>query len=178
MKTKIIIAGLFLSFLTISCKNEEKKADTTTEAVKEVVQENTFDVSVDMIIKKDDDLILYYKDGSNEWFDDDHVVWMGVKGKNEVQTVTFKLPEGIVPIDLRLDVGRNEDKGQEPISIKKYKITYLDKSFEVNENQLLEYLKPNQCIKYDAATKLFTLQKDDKGYYAVSYTHLTLPTKA
>lgn len=163
MKTKVILASLFLSLAFVSCKNEDKKDGDIIK--KEEVKPETFDVSVNLTIKKDDDLILYYKDGSNEWFDEEHAVWMGVKGNEQPQTVVLSLPEGSMPIDIRLDLGRNEYKNQDPIAIHGVKLSFLDKSFEINEHQILDFFNPNQYLKFDEVTKKFILQKDEKGGY-------------
>lgn len=162
MKTKVILVSLFLSVVFLSCKNETKK-----EEVKPVEEAKslTFDVVLDLIIKKDDDLIVYYKDGTNEWFVEEKAVWNTVKGSNEVQKVVFHMPEGVLPNDLRLDIGRNEFKGQEGIEIKNIAISYLDKKFDIPQSQIEMFFKPNQFITYDAASKLYSFKKDDKGNF-------------
>lgn len=162
MRTKLITAFFLLSLTLISCKNDDKKEVTTPV---EEVKVNTFDVTVDLVIKADDDLILYYKDGTNEWFVEDKAVWYGVKGKDDVQSVVFKLPEGVVPNDIRLDIGRNEYKNLKDIEIKKIAISYLQNKFEIQQDQIGNFFKPNQYITYDTATKLYSFKKDDKGNY-------------
>ncbi|MNE61359.1 hypothetical protein D3C80_1565670 [compost metagenome] len=163
MKTKFLIASFLLTLAFVSCKNEEKK-ESVTPAVEEV-KVNTFDVTVDVVLKTDDDLILYYKDGTNEWFVEEKAVWNTVKGNNEVQSVVFNLPEGVLPNDLRLDIGRNEFKGLKDIEIKKITISYLGNKFEIQQDQLETFFKPNQFISYDAATKLYSFKKDEQGNY-------------
>lgn len=160
MKTKLIVTSLFLALAFVSCKNGDK---TPAEAAETKVE--TFDVSVDLIIKKADDLILFYKDGSNQWFDDEHSVWLGVKGSGDVQTATFSLPEGVLATDLRLDIGRNDFKGQEPIEIKKIIISYRGKKFEVTEESFANYFTANEFISFDPATKLYSFKKNEKGEY-------------
>lgn len=157
MRTKIIIAGLFLSLSLLSCKNDKKNE------VKEVEKPITFDVIADVIVKKDDDLIIYYKDGSNEWFDEQHAVWVNVKGSDNLQTLTFSLPEGVLPNNLRFDFSKNPL--QDPVKISRLKISYLKKSFEVNENDILKFFDANEYVKYDKNTKLYSTFKDNKGIY-------------
>lgn len=163
MKTKLIAASFLLTLAFVSCKNEEKK-ESVAPAVEEV-KANTFDVTVDVVLKTDDDLILYYKDGTNEWFVEEKAVWNTVKGKNEVQSVVFNLPEGVLPNDLRLDIGRNEFKDLKDIEIKKITISYLGNKFEIQQDQIETFFKPNQFISYDAATKLYSFKKDEQGNY-------------
>ncbi len=162
MKTKVIFASLFLSLAFVSCKNDAK----VEEAPKtEEVKKNTFDVTVDLVIKKDDDLILYYKDGTNQWIVEEKAVWNTVKGSNNPQTVVFSLPEDVIPNDFRLDIGRNEYKEQKPIEIKKITLSYLNSKFEVSQDQINNFFKPNQFITFDPGTKTYSFIKDEKGNY-------------
>jgi hypothetical protein len=162
MKTKLIILSLFLSLGFVSCKNKSQK-----EEVKEPQKEKslTFDVTLEIVTPADVDLILYYKDGTNEWFEEEKAVWNGAKTKAEVQTVTFNMPEGVLPNDLRLDIGRNEFKGLKDVEIKRITFSYLNNKFEIQEDQIGMYFKPNQYITFDPATKLYSFKKDDKGNY-------------
>lgn len=160
MKHKSLIKGLFLLIILFSCKNEETK-----EAQSETIKPLLFDVSVELKIKKDDDLILYYKDGSNEWIVEDKAVWYSVKGNENFQNIVFHLPEGVIPNDFRFDIGRNEFKNQEPIEIRSFTMKYLDKSFTINQDQFDLFFKPNQFIKYDAKIRHYSFTKDEKGNY-------------
>ena len=166
MKAKLIIISLLSSLMFVSCKNEEKKADNNEDSIKvEKPKSLTFDVSVDLVIPTDDELILLYKDGSNLEFIDANTVWAGVKGSNNTQKVLFSLPEGVVPTDLRLDIGRNEFKGLKFIEIKKITISYLDNKFEINQNEINNYFEANQFIEFNPQNNLYTFKKDAKGNY-------------
>lgn len=160
MKTKFL-ASLFLAITFFSCKNEEKN-----EVVKkEKPKTETFDVDIDLVIKADEELILLYKDGSNQWFDDDHTVWLGVKGSPEVQTAKFSLPEGVVATDLRFDIGRNEFKKLEPVEIKKIVITYKGKKFEIGQGQINDYFATNEFIEFDPTSLKYSFKPNSKGEY-------------
>lgn len=161
MNFKVLIVSAFLALTFVSCKNDKKGE----AAVAAEVKPETYNVMVDLIIKKDDDLLLFFKDGSNEWFDENHIVWQTVKGSDQVQTVTFNLPEGVLMTDMRLDIGRDEFKGQEPVEIKKITLQYLNNRFDINEDQISNSFEPNQYITFDAATKLYSFKKDEKGSY-------------
>lgn len=163
--TTLYLAGisivLFLSI--ISCKNKSEDKNVINETV---IEEKpiTFDIIVDLKIKKDDDLIIYYKDGTNEWIVEDKSVWNTVKGSNDFQKVVFKLPEGVLPNDFRFDIGRNEFKGQEPIEIRSVTLSYIDKKFVVTDEMFNNFFKPNQFIKYNEETKEFSFNEVDGNY--------------
>lgn len=155
--------SLVLLAFASSCKGEVKDS---TKAPEEVVvkESNTFNITVDIKIKKDDDLIMYYKDGSNEWIVEDKAVWNTVKGSEDFQKVVFRLPEDVVPNDFRFDIGKNEYKGQDPIEIRSITLDYYKQSFVITQETLSTFFKPNQYIKYDEASKQFTLSKVDNNY--------------
>lgn len=162
MKTKIILLSLCFSLVFFSCKNEPKNEPKTE--VKEDLPP-TFDVAVDLVIPSDEELILFYKDGTNEWFEEDKAVWASVKGNAAAQTVIFNMPEGVMPTDLRFDIGRNEYKGLKNIEIKKMSMSYLNNKFEIPQEKFGMYFKPNQYITFDEATKLYSFKTDEKGNY-------------
>lgn len=148
--------GLTIILFT-SCKKEI--ATSKNDSV------DLYEVSVSLKIKKDDVLILFYKDGSNSWFDQDHTIWQGVKGNEQIQTVTFKLPQGVLMTDMRLDIGRDEFNAQEPIEIKKVAFQYLDNRFEISEDQFANSFEPNEYITYDTQTKQYAFKQDTQGKY-------------
>ena len=157
MKTKFI---LFLACVALfSCK---KEANPVAE---EAPKPKTFDIKVDLIIPSDDELIFYYKDGTNEWFVEEKAVWAGIKGSKDVQTVVFNLPEGVVPNDLRFDIGRNEFKNLKSLEIKKITLSYLDKNFDILQDQVNTFFSPNQFITSNEASKQYTFKQDEKGNY-------------
>ena len=153
---------ILFSFIT-SCKNEVKENKNASEVVAEE-ESNTFNITVDIKIKKDDDLIIYYKDGTNDWIVEEKAVWNTVKGSNDFQKVVFKLPEDVVPNDFRFDIGRNEFKGQEPIEIRNITLDYYKQSFVITQEMFNNFFKPNQYLQYDEATKQYSLNQV-KDYY-------------
>jgi hypothetical protein len=161
MKTKLGLASLVLLTFIASCKQESNDGVVEGKPVESKVE--TFDVVANVIVPKDDDLIIYYKDVTNEWFDEDHAVWQNVKGSSEEQEITFSLPEGVTPNNLRFDFSKNPEQGS--VRILKLKISYLGKSFEVPEDKIKDYFEYNECVKYDAATKLYTPSKNTAGIY-------------
>lgn len=155
--------SIILFSVTTSCKNEVKEDKNASEVVVEE-ESNTFNITVDIKIKKDDDLIIYYKDGTNEWIVEDKAVWNTVKGSNDFQKVVFKLPEDVVPNDFRFDIGRNEFKGQEPIEIRSITLDYYTQNFVITQDMLSTFFRPNEYISYDNATKQFKFSKVKDNY--------------
>ncbi|PWA06874.1 hypothetical protein [Flavobacterium psychrotolerans] len=159
MKAKVILVSLFLSVAFLSCKNEAKKEEI--QPVEEV-KANTFDVVLDLNIKKDDELILFYKDASISYFDEDHTVYAGVKGNEQSQKVIFNIPEGVLPNDIRLDISSN--KKQDPIKINSIELNFEGRTFRIDQNNFEKYFKPNDFIKYDASSSSITMSEKDGNY--------------
>lgn len=157
MKTKSILLSLFMVVSLFSCKNKEE-----VKPVEEVVKANTFDIIVDLDIKKDDELILFYKDPSISYFDEKNTVYYGIKGKNETQTVVFSIPEGILPNDIRFDISSKKD--QEPIKINSVTLSFEGRNFKIIQKDLLKYFAPNEFIKFDEATATATFISKGDSY--------------
>lgn len=156
MKAKLFFLNLFLMVSFISCKNKE------VEKPVEEIKANTFDVIVDLDIKKNDELILFYKDPSISYFDAKNTVYYGIKGKNESQTVTFRLPEGILPNDIRFDISSKND--QEPIKINSVTLSFEGRTFKIEQKDLLKYFSPNEFINFDENTGVATCIKKGENY--------------
>ena len=170
-KIFLLITTMMVLFLS-SCG---KKEETVVEEKSDI-----FQVVLDVKIKDTTDLVLYYKDGTNEWFVDEKTIWNNLKGKDQFQTVTFDFKEDIVPIDFRLDIGRNEYKNQQPFEIRSFTMKYYGNSYVINQDKINFFFKANQYMTYDDKTKLYSLQKDEKGNYdpyfetaPTIYPHLT-----
>ncbi|MFE3872328.1 hypothetical protein ACFX5F_13955 [Flavobacterium sp. ZS1P70] len=159
MKIKLTTAIFFFAIAFVSCKNEDKKA---TAVPVEEVKANTFDVIVDLVIKKDDELILFYKDSSINYFDEKNTVYYGLKGKQEPQTITFSIPEGVLPNDIRFDISSKKD--QSPIKINSIRLSFEGRTFRVDQKDLLKYFTPNEFITFDESSATATLISKGEKY--------------
>ena len=138
--------------MIISCGRKKDKNDSV-------------EVTLDVIIKNDNDLILYYKDGSNDWFIDDKAVWVFAKGSQNLQSVVFRINLSTLPNDFRIDIGRNEFIRKGAIQIKKFVLKYDDNSLIIPEEKFATYFQGNQYVKYDEKSKSYILDKGYDGKY-------------
>lgn len=156
MKKQLIFINLVLLTLFSSCKNKEEVAPV------EEVKANTFDVIVDLKIEKDDELILFYKDPSIAYFDAKNTVYNGVKGNVESQVVTFSIPEGILPNDIRFDI--SSKKEQTPIIINSIALSFEGRIFKIEQKDILKYFAPNEFIKFDEAKGEVSFIKNGESF--------------
>lgn len=140
MKNQIFITTLALISLS-SCKNDK------SEVTEPIASVETFKVGIDLVIKKDDSLQLYYKEESMTDWVFDKCVTKTVKGSENSQEVIFDLPEDVLPSELRFDMGTN--KNQEEVQIKNFRMKYFDKSFEAKDTLFFQYFYPNEQIDYN-----------------------------
>lgn len=145
--------------LFISCDKKEKKEKK--EEVEEI-KANTFDVTVNLTAAKGDELILFYKDASISYFDDKNTVYYGIKGSPEPQNITFSIPEGILPNDIRFDISSKDN--QEPIIINAVTLSFEGRTFRIEPKDILKYFTPNEFIVFDETTGTATFIKKEGNY--------------
>ncbi len=141
MRNRILVALILMTIVLVSCK-KEKSVDDLNVVTPEVV-DSSFKVTLDVIVKKDDDFSLYYTDGSGPDFKEP--VWIGVKGSETPQKVIFSVPNENFPSELRLDFGMK--KNQEDVILKSVLLEYKDKKREIAGAELGIYFRAdeNKC---------------------------------
>lgn len=165
MKSRIVIAIVLFSTFIVGCKNE--KSVDSLDVVKPEVIEKNFQVTLDVVVKKNDDFALYYtQDGTSDF--KDAPIWMGVKGSDASQKIVFNFPENTVPTNIRVDFGINKD--QETMTINNYKMTYAGKSFEASGVNFFKYFKANEeCTQVDKEKSLIIPVKKEGKYFGPSF---------
>lgn len=136
-----IISIFTLCFLVFSCKNESQKShsESTTE---EVVNKMT--IQMDVIQKTDENYAVYYTENDGINFSDEKTIWAEIKKSDDLQTLDFFFPEEAYPTHVRFDLGIKPER--EDIVLKKFKIIYGAKSFEVNGSNFFNYFQKNDSI--------------------------------
>lgn len=156
MKIKNSWLGLLIIFSLFSCKNENASGDKNQAELKE-----TYNVSFNLVVPKDDTFKLYYTEDGTLNFGDDHAVLCVVKGNENPQELLFKLPADVFPTNVRLDFGDNVDQGD--IVVNSMKFNYLKNTFEKAfgpTEEITHYFYPLESqISIDNATKTVKLLK-------------------
>ena len=159
---------LLLTAITVaSCgKKEENAKEQQIEEV--VVNPNTFKVEVEGIFKKDDELILFWKDASIPYFDDNHTIYQGIKGSDSPQKIVFEFLEGEMPNDIRLDI--SSKKEQTEILLNSIKLEQQDRSFVITKDKLLEYFRTNEFITLDSISGKVITKEINGNYDPILFT--------
>ena len=161
MKAKNILLSLFVLLVLGSCKNETKKKEGD-EKLAELKE--TFDVNFNLIVEKDDTFQLYYTEDGTLNFSDDKSIKSVVEGSANAQDVLFKLPEGVLPTNIRLDFGDNPK--QASVLVNSLKLKYLNNEFNVTKDLVPQYFYLfNEQVKYDVAkSSIIILSKPGQFY--------------
>jgi hypothetical protein len=157
MKGKILLL-LFVSISVLSCKNKEEAQEVQIEE-----KDNSFTITVDMVVKKDDNFQIYYMEDVNEPLDPKNYIDVAVKGSENSQEVVFKLPEDVVPANIRFDLGGNKE--QEPIKINSFKMNYFDKKFEAKNEAFDFFFGYNQQVTFDKVSSTATMKTQGNEDY-------------
>lgn len=170
MKERILIL-LIISIFISSCKNEKKEA-----LEKEAKVDNSFNVSFDFILKKDDDIHLYYTTDGTLNFNENNSLWLPIKGSENAQTLTFSLPDDVIPTHLRVDFGAGINEQQSDVDIKSFTMKYYDKKVVANGLAFFDYFYINESnTKKDEGTTVLRRldQKQSGGPMVYPQTLLT-----
>ncbi|MFN7044726.1 MAG: hypothetical protein ACK4M1_05980 [Flavobacterium sp.] len=161
MKIQKLIFVCFILVTSLqSCKEDIKEE---TNAKPQELKE-TFNVSFNLAIPKDDTFQLFFTEDGSLNFSDDKSVKIVVKGGETSQDLLFKLPEDVLPTNIRLDFGENPEQGS--IKVNSMKFKYFDKTFEAKDSLVNKYfyLLESQ-VKYDASTSTILISKKEGELY-------------
>ncbi|WP_412464798.1 hypothetical protein [Flavobacterium mekongense] len=170
MKSKLITVLLGMSLLLISCKNDEKKQEQTVEDP----NKELFKVTLDLVIKHNDTLHLYYTEDNSINFTEEASIWQAVPGNPNAQQMTFILPKDVFPTQFRIDFGVN-NKENEEIVLNGIKFNYLDKSFAAMGDNIFMYFRPDEnATNLDRANRILKRKNPSEKKGASLYPHETV----
>lgn len=104
---------------------------------------NSVSIIFEGLIPKDDRFKIFYAPGNTYSFSEDNSWYIDIKGSNQLQTITFRIPDSVKVNRLRLDIGRNPE--QTRIDIKNLRLEHGG----VVANLDLRDLTPNQFMSVD-----------------------------
>lgn len=149
MKT-IKFLQILLFILTLSSCKKESKVDSTVDT--KVLDKKIFKVTLDVTLKRNDTLHLYYTEDNTLNFNEENSIWTSVAGKEAVQEVNFELPEDVFPTLFRIDLGVNKEN--EKIIFNGFKFDYLGNIFKADETTVYNYFRVNtDNTNFDSITK-------------------------
>jgi hypothetical protein len=151
------LAIIAISTLVLSCKNEKQVEPEAAPQAEQPVANNRFRVILDVTVKKDDNLQVYYNTGKG--FNEEEAVWAAVKGMPDSQKVVFELPDEVIPLSLRIDLGVKED--QQDIIFSGFEMSYSGKTFESRGYEIGKYFYPLEGTEADFTSGVVKVKLKD-----------------
>ena len=172
MKTKFIAALVLLTVFMSGCKDE--KSVDNLDIVKPEVIDNAFKVTLDVIVKENDDFSLFYTEDGSTDFTRIKPIWISVKGSEASQKVTYSLPEDVIPTQLRLDFGIN--KNQKDIVLNSVTMSYKGKTKTIGCPNLVSFFRADdsKCTFDHVTGKIVAKMIDGNRQYPSLYPHETV----
>lgn len=169
MKTKFIAVLVLLTAFMSGCKDE--KSVDNLEIVKPEVIDNSFKITLDVIVKENDDFSLFYTEDGSTDFTKVKPIWLGVKGSETSQKISYSLPEDVVPTQLRLDFGMN--KNQKDIVLNSVTMDYNGKTKTIGCPELVSFFRAdeNKCTFDHVTGKIVAKIVDGNRQYPSLYPH-------
>lgn len=156
IKMKKVVSILVLSiFVLTSCKNNKKDED--------IKQEKPFTIEMNVTIKEDDVICIYYKDLSVGYFGEQMGIYKNLVKSNKSQNIVFEVEEGIIPNDFRFDLS-HQNKNQTML-VNKIVFNFANKSFEILNKDLDKYFTPNKGIVFNETDRSYNFKNNEDGSY-------------
>lgn len=170
MKKSVLLLVFAISIAFVSCK-KEKSVDSLDVVKEEIVEDKTFNVVLDVVIKQDDDIALYYTTDGSVDFSKIEPIWQSVKGSSSAQQITYKLPEGTKPTEFRVDFGLNPK--QEDIYFNKITFKHLGAERTIACPEMVDFFRANDnYCTFNPATGLIQAKTvDGKRFFPSIYPH-------
>jgi hypothetical protein len=175
---KILFTVLLIVISLTSCKNDKVESDPKTDSKLEEKDQNLFKVNFELIVKKNDNMHLYYTDDETLNFNEKQSIWMPVKGSESVQNVQFNLPLDVIPTHIRVDFGYGKNIEQSDVELKTFRMSYFGEKVEAKGIDILNYFYPmKENTEAISGTSTLKRLNRDQETGPVLYPHILLSQK-
>src|SRR5690606_1609011 len=151
MSVRFSLGILTLIFSAFSCNHSSK---TITESLQ---------VSIDLQIYKKDTIQLFYITETDNSYTEALSIKQSVEGKDELQTLRYKLPVGVKPKNIRIDLGERSNY-HDSIQINNISFSYRDLVLDGNNGKYKEWFDFNQNIYWETDILVYKLKVENNFY--------------
>lgn len=157
---------ILMVLMAFSCKNNTEEA----KQAEAPIVENNVKITMDVTIKKDDDIQVYYTEKTSTDFNEKESLWQHVTGSENPQKIVFTIPEDVLPSMVRLDFGVSNI--QEDIKFSGIEFEYYGKKFTATGEILANYFRPQTETQVDFKTGIIkAVFKDGKRVEPAIFPH-------
>lgn len=160
---------LFSGILILQSCGEDKKPIKSGESGEpKLTLKDDLNISNDLVVtinadyNTNDEIVLFWKDKNIGWFDGKNTVYGGAADVDGHQNIEFKLPNGIIPNDIRLDISSNKTQGDIKINFIKFKSA--EREFYVFGDELDKYFEGNEFLTIENGSKKIKLKANGENY--------------
>lgn len=137
---------LFFSLLTILLSCTESS------------QTNNLFLNIDMIVKQNDSINVYYTQNEEIDFIDKQSFWTNVEGNSKNQTVKIAFPDTVIPKQIRIDFGNNLN--QPEIVLNKMDFYFKKEHFSLKGKEIYYYFRIDGSVT-ELDLEMGTLKRKD-----------------
>ena len=163
---KHLILLLFSGILILqSCGEDKKPIKSGNKKIlnqEEQILSKNLEVTINADFNKSDEIILFWKDKSIAWFEEQRTVYGGATETEGHQNIKLKLPNDVIPTDIRIDISNNKDQGDIAINFIKFKSE--DREFYVFGDELDKYFEGNEYLTIKNGSKKINLKSSGENY--------------
>lgn len=162
---KLILLIIVNIFILQSCGEDKKPIKTEnneSKATAESFTNNSLKFEINADFPESESPIIFWRTKDIEWFEEKNTVSGGTNGFDGNQTISFIIPNNIVPSDFRFDISSNPQ--QKDIKVNFIKIEKENREFYVFGDELDKYFTFNEFISYDKANKKLSFKSIDGNY--------------
>ncbi len=134
---KIKFGIIVFCLLLLGCKDQDSGVQHITTPNGDPV----FRLILQATVARDDTFALYYTTNNSIAFNSKQTVWVAVKSSPNPQDIKFELPSGILPSQLRIDLGSSQK--QSAVRMESVKMSYRDKQVVIPGMLILSYFRPD-----------------------------------
>ena len=167
--------------LMFSCKNEntEKTENTKESKENEVVEdkknEDYFTLTLDAIVKNNDEFSLFYLEGEQNSITKENSLTVNVAGNNLEQSIVIQLQEDVLPTRLIFKYGKNLTS--QSIQIKGARLNYNGDEIVISDQNFFQFFIPNSNIVYNRETYIASSKEVNGKHEPVFYSRKILEDK-
>ncbi|MFV0571566.1 MAG: hypothetical protein ACK5M1_03925 [Xanthomarina gelatinilytica] len=166
IKLKMSLLLCCIVFFSIGCK--QKVDQKQVEPIEENINQDSkpkkvFSLRIEAVVKKEDIFSLFYTQYEGENFSGEQMINTKVYASDQVQEITFELPEEDYPLNIRLDFGSNPN--QESVIITEFDLKYYNSSYKIKGSELYKYFNFNEGVEMltDSLTYKLKAFKNESG---------------
>lgn len=171
MKKGTFYGLIILVLLTISCKgekqsNQEQKKEELNQPNQELIEKDFFTFSINAVFKKNDSIYFYYLTPEVDKITIKNSLQKNVEGSVEPQTISFNLPEEVLPTRIFFRYGDNKEQ---KIDVKNVKLSYGKNIINIPDSLFIQYFNPNKSAifsKEDYSLKVNTNNNQNPMFFS------------